>query len=73
LRGIVGSRLITSIETGAPENGGDALAVVTARIILEVQFMERAIKISGPLIEAIDFAIEPFTGEVLIHNDQEGL
>jgi hypothetical protein len=65
LRGIVGSRIITSIETGVPRNGGDALAVVTARIILEVQFMERAIEISGPIIEAIDFTIEPFTGEVL--------
>jgi hypothetical protein len=69
LRGIVGSRTIASIETGVPENGGDALAVVTARIILEVQFMERAIEISGPIIEAIDFTIEPSTGEVLIHND----
>jgi hypothetical protein len=69
LRGIVGGRVITSIETGVPENGGDALSVVTARIILEVQFMERAIEISGPIIEAIDFTIEPFTGEVLTHND----
>jgi hypothetical protein len=69
LRGIVGSRLITSIETGVPENGGDALTVVTARIILEVQFMERAIEISGPIIEAIDFTVEPFSGEVLTHND----
>jgi hypothetical protein len=69
LRGIVGGRVITSIETGVPENGGDALTVVTARIILEVQFMERAIEISGPIIEAIDFTIEPFSGEVLTHND----
>jgi hypothetical protein len=69
LRGIVGSRLITSIETGIPENGGDALTVVTARIILEVQFMERSIATSGPIIEAIDFTVEPFTGEVLTHND----
>jgi hypothetical protein len=69
LRGIVGGRLITSIETGVPENGGDAFAVVTARIILEVQFVERAIGTSGPIIEAVDFTIEPFIGEVLIHND----
>jgi hypothetical protein len=69
LRGIVGGRLVTSIETGVPENGGDAFTVVTARIILEVQFMERAIETTGPIIEAIDFTIEPFSGEVLIHND----
>jgi hypothetical protein len=69
LRGIVGGRLVKSIETGVPENGGDAFTVVTARIILEVQFMERAIETTGPIIEAIDFTIEPFSGEVLIHND----
>jgi hypothetical protein len=73
LRGIVGSRLITSIETGVPENGGNAFTVVTARIILEVQFMERAIEISGPIIEAIDFTVEPFTGEVLTQTNQEVL
>jgi hypothetical protein len=69
LRGLVGSRTIVSIETGVPENGGDAFSVVAARMILEVQFMERAIEISGPILEAIDFTIEPFTGEVLTHND----
>jgi hypothetical protein len=66
LRGIVGSRLVASIETGVPENGGDAFTVAAARITLEVQFMERAIETSGPIIEAIDFTIEPFTGEVLV-------
>jgi hypothetical protein len=65
LRGIVGGRLITSIETGVPKNGGDALTFATARITLEVQFVERSIGTSGPIIEAIDFTVEPFSGEVL--------
>jgi hypothetical protein len=71
LRGIVGGRLVTSIETGVPENGGGAHAVVAARIILEVQFLERAIKTTGPIIEAIDFTVDPFNGEVTMHNNQE--
>jgi hypothetical protein len=69
LRGIVGGRLVTSIETGVPENGGDAHAVVTARIILEVQFLERAVGIEGPIIEGVDFTVDPFNGEVLIDKD----
>jgi hypothetical protein len=64
LRGVIGDRVITSIETGTPENGGDALTVVTARIILEVQFIERAIGTTGPAIEAINFTVEPVNGEV---------
>jgi len=66
LRGIVGSRNVNSIETGVPENGGDALTVVTARITFEVQFMECAIEATGPIIEGIDFTINPINGEVLI-------
>lgn len=69
MRGIVGSRLITSIETGAPENGGDALTVVTARITLEVQFLECAISTTGPIIEGIDFSVDPNNGEVSINDD----
>jgi hypothetical protein len=69
LRGIVGGRLITSIQTGLPENGGGAHTVAVARITLDVQFLERAISTSGPVIEAVDFTIEPSNGEVLIHND----
>jgi hypothetical protein len=71
LRGIVGSRLITSIETGAPEMDSAALAVVTSRIMLEVQFVERAIGVSGPIIEGIDFEVDPSNGEVIAHNNQE--
>jgi hypothetical protein len=69
LRGLVGSRIITSIETGVPENGGAALAIVTARIIFEVQFMERAINAPGAILEGIDFTLDPSSGEVLINED----
>jgi hypothetical protein len=69
LRGTVGARNITSIETGIPENGGDALTVVTARITLEVQFMECAIGTTGPIIEEIDYTVDPSSGEVLANND----
>jgi hypothetical protein len=70
LRGLVGSRNIISIETGVPENGGDALTVVTARITLEVQFMERAIEGSGwQILEGVDFIIDPLDGEVSINKD----
>jgi hypothetical protein len=64
LRGVIGGRLIKSIETGVPENGGDALTVVTARITLEVQFIECSTGTTGPIIEAINFTVEPVDGEV---------
>ena len=44
--------------------GGDAFTVVTARITLEVQFLERSIGTSGPIIEEINFTVEPKNGEV---------
>jgi hypothetical protein len=68
LRGVVGSRVAASIETGFPTNGGDAHAVAAARITLDVQFLERAIGTSGPVIEGIDFTVEPSNGEVLIND-----
>jgi hypothetical protein len=68
-RGVIGSRNITSIETGVPENGGAALSIVTARIILEVQFMECAISAPGTILEAINFTLDPSSGEVLINED----
>jgi hypothetical protein len=64
LRGVIGSRVIKSIETGVPKMGGDAFNVVTARITLEVQFLERSIGTSGPIIEEINFTVEPESGEV---------
>jgi hypothetical protein len=70
LRGIIGGRAIKSIETGAPEMGGDALTVVTARIILEAQLLERSIGASGPIIEEINFTIEPESGEVVGTNQE---
>jgi len=69
LRGIVGARNITSIESGVPENGGDALTVVTARITLEVQFLECVILTPAPIIEGIDFTVDPTSGEVLINEN----
>ena len=72
LRGIIGSRVIKSIETGVPEMGGYALTVVTARIILEAQLLERSTGTSGPIIEEINFTIEPESGEV-VGNNQEVL
>jgi hypothetical protein len=67
LRGMVGSRKIVSIETGVPELGGDALTVVTARIMLEVEFIERSLNVTGPIIEGIDYTVDPSSGEVSIN------
>jgi hypothetical protein len=69
LRGAIGSRNITSIETGVPEDGGAALSIVTARIILEVQFIECAISAPASVLEAINFTLDPSSGEVLINED----
>jgi len=69
LRGVIGSRNILSSEAGVPDNGGDALSVVTVRITLAVQFIERAIDSTGEIIEGIDFVIDPSNGEVLINKD----
>ena len=66
LRGMVGARQIAQIESGVPENGGDALTVVTARITLEVQFVERAIGSQGPIIGDIDYTVDPSSGEVSV-------
>jgi hypothetical protein len=65
LRGVVGSRLVISIEAGTPDVAEAALAVVTARITLDVQFLERGLVTQGPIIEAISFTIDPSSGEVL--------
>jgi hypothetical protein len=70
LRGIIGGRVIKSIETGVPEMGGDALTVVTARITLEAQLLERSIGTSGPIIEEINFTVEPENGEVVGTNQE---
>jgi hypothetical protein len=69
LRGVVGSRVISSIETGTPDMDSAALAVVTARITLDVEFMELAIGSLLPIIEGIDFNIDPSNGEVIINDD----
>jgi hypothetical protein len=63
LRGVIGGRVIKSIETGVPEMGGNAFTVVTARITLEAQFLERSIGAPGPIIEEINFTVEPENGE----------
>jgi hypothetical protein len=64
MRGIIGSRNILSAEAGIPDNGGDALTVVTVRITLAVQFIECVINSAGEIIEGIDFVIDPSNGEV---------
>jgi hypothetical protein len=66
LRGVVGSRNILSIETGVPENGGDALTVVAVRITLEVQFIEGAINSPESILEEIHFEIT-LNGELIIN------
>jgi hypothetical protein len=69
LRGKVGSRNITTIETGVPEEGGEALNAVTARITLETQFIETFIGDPGVPFEAFNYTVVPSNGEVLIDND----
>jgi hypothetical protein len=71
LRGVIGGRLIKSIEMGVPKNGGDALTVVTARITLEVQFIELSIGTTGPIIEEINFTVIPENGEVTNNNQNQ--
>jgi hypothetical protein len=66
LRGVVGSRVVSAIETGTPAMDAAAIAVVTARITLDVQFMEIAINAPGPIIQGIDFTVDPSSGEVFI-------
>jgi hypothetical protein len=70
LRGVIGSRVIKSIETGVPQNGGNALTVVAARITLGVQFIEISIGTTGPVIEAINFTVKPADGEVTNTNQE---
>jgi hypothetical protein len=70
LRGVVGARNIVSMETGTPDNDENALTAITVRITLDVQFMERSLGTSGPILEAIDYTVDPFSGEVTI-NSQE--
>jgi hypothetical protein len=69
LRGKVGSRNILSIETGISEEGGEAFNVITARITLEVQFIETFIGDPGVPFEAFNYSIIPSSGEVFINNN----
>jgi hypothetical protein len=69
LRGVVGSRIITSIEDGTPEKSDidreSAIFYVVVRITLEVQFIERYIDTDGGLMEPVRFEVEPYSGEIL--------
>jgi hypothetical protein len=69
LRGIVGSRIITSMEAGTPEKPElereSALAYMLVRITLDVQFLERYIGAEGVPLELISFEIEPDSGEII--------
>jgi hypothetical protein len=70
LRGTVGSRVIVSMEAGAPEKTelekDAALSFVVVRISLEVQFLECFIANNGVPLEAIYFDVDPITGEVVV-------
>ncbi|MDR2509249.1 MAG: hypothetical protein LBC77_01240 [Spirochaetaceae bacterium] len=69
LRGIVGSRIITSMEAGTPEkpelDRESALSYMLVRITLEAQFLEKFIGTEGPPLELISFEVEPSSGEIL--------
>jgi hypothetical protein len=70
LRGTVGSRVIVSMEAGAPEKTeiekDAALAFVVVRMSLEVQFLECFIVNNGIPLEAIYFDVDPSTGELVV-------
>jgi hypothetical protein len=65
LRGTTGSRIITSLEAGSPNNQGDsALAFIVIRITLEVEYLERSIESPVVTLERIDYDVIPETGQV---------
>jgi hypothetical protein len=70
LRGVVGSRLVTSLEAGTPEKSERekeaSLFFTIIRISLEVQFAERYIEMTGVPLESIAFEVDPITGEVRV-------
>jgi hypothetical protein len=66
LRGIAGSRAVTAMEAGSPQQGaGEAVQFAVVRLTLEVQFAERYIGQDGPEIEGIDFDVFPESGELV--------
>jgi hypothetical protein len=65
LRGTVGSRMVMSMESGTPEKTGEsALAYVIIRVTVAVQFLEKAIEAAGFPLEAIDWELDPASGEL---------
>jgi hypothetical protein len=65
LRGTVGSRIVTSMEAGTPEKISEsALAYVIIRVTVAVQFLEKAIEAEGFPLEAIDWELDPASGEL---------
>ena len=69
LKGKVGSRNITSMETRVPESGGDAFTFVIVRITLEAEYLESFVGDPGVPLEGIDYTVIPTNGEVLIEID----
>jgi hypothetical protein len=65
LRGTVGSRIITTLEAGSPDNQGDsALALIVIRITLEVEYLERGIESPAVILAGIDYDVVPETGAI---------
>jgi hypothetical protein len=65
LRGTVGSRIITTLEAGTPDNQGEsALAFTVIRITLEAEYLERSIESPTVILEGIDYDVNPETGRV---------
>ena len=65
LRGTVGSRTVTAMEAGTPDKAGEsALSYAVIRITVAVQFLEKAIEAEGFPLEAIDWEVDPASGEL---------
>ena len=69
MRGTVGSRNVVAMESGVPDNGGDATAVVLVRLTLELQYLECAE--SGPheTLESIYFSVDTSNGEIIMNEE----
>jgi hypothetical protein len=68
LRGIVGSRVIVSAESGTTDKTElekeSALYFAVVRIELDVQFLECSIESEGPVMEPVHFEVDAVSGEL---------
>jgi hypothetical protein len=69
MQGVVRSRIITTMETGAPNMQSEAQATTIVRVTLEVDFIENTFGISYDTLELINFTCNSATGEVLVKLD----